>query len=125
MAERGDRLYAYLRHTIRPPALLLGEWIGYRQESLLSSRLHACQDTLDHPRVQGYNTYGQVGDGSIINRLVPTLVSYEGWWLQVATGDNHACGIRSDFSAWCWVRALRRRHLRNGLPVSACVQCAE
>jgi hypothetical protein len=55
---------------------------------------------------QGSNTYGQVGDGTTATRASPSLVSYEGWWLQVATGDYHACGIRSDFSAWCWVRML-------------------
>lgn len=53
---------------------------------------------------QGSNAYGQVGDGTISTRTTPSLVSYEGSWLQVATGDYHACGIRSDFSAWCWVR---------------------
>ena len=53
---------------------------------------------------QGSNAYGQVGDGTLSTRTTPALVSYEGWWLQVATGDYHACGIRSDYSAWCWVR---------------------
>ena len=53
---------------------------------------------------QGSNTYGQVGDGTTSVRTTPSLVSYEGWWLQAATGDYHTCGVRSDFSAWCWVR---------------------
>ena len=51
---------------------------------------------------------------------MPTLVSYEGWWLQVAAGDYHVCGIRSDYSAWCWVRT-RCPHPAARLLASHCV----
>ena len=54
--------------------------------------------------VQGANLHGQVGDGTLTQRLTPTVVFFDGWWNSLATGDFHSCGIRSDTSLWCWVR---------------------
>lgn len=54
--------------------------------------------------MQGRNSYGQLGDGTVTQRTTPNPVPYEGWWLALATGDQHACAIRSDLSLWCWVR---------------------
>ena len=58
--------------------------------------------------LQGLNAVGQLGDGSTSNRLLPTVVHFDGWWSAAAAGDYHSCGIRADGSLWCWVRGVRR-----------------
>ena len=62
-----------------------------------------------HSASQGYNAYGQVGDGTTTDRLAPTLLHFDGWWSAASTGDHHSCGIRSDGSLWCWVSAWQWR----------------
>ena len=60
---------------------------------------------------------GQVGDGSTATRPTPKALSYEGFWQTLATGDQHACAVRSDLTLWCWVRAAKQRQsLALGLP---------
>ncbi len=54
----------------------------------------------------GRNNWGQLGDGTVITRTVPTLVSGGGTWKSVevakyATG-GYACGIKSDDVLMCW-----------------------
>ena len=58
-----------------------------------------------HSAVQGFNAFGQVGDGTTTDRLTPALPHFDGWWRAAATGDHHSCGIRGDGSLWCWVSA--------------------
>ena len=56
----------------------------------------------------GVNTYGQLGDGTLVNKNVPTaLSSTGGWdvtaWSAVSTGGSHTCAIRSsDSQIFCW-----------------------
>ena len=54
--------------------------------------------------MQGYNNYGQLGDNKLTSRYTPAPLAYGGFWAKLALGGNHGCGIRSDFSIWCWVR---------------------
>ncbi len=55
----------------------------------------------------GDNTYGQVGDNTIVDKNVPTQVSgnHEDWIWVTIQGYENACGIRgsnSQGTAWCW-----------------------
>lgn len=50
----------------------------------------------------GGNFYGQLGDGTTTNRLVPTAVSGGGTWLSIVVGADMTCGIKSDSTARCW-----------------------
>ena len=52
----------------------------------------------------GSNSFGQLGDGTSTQRLVPTAVSGGGTWKYVHTGYTHTCGIKSDDTLWCWGR---------------------
>ena len=52
----------------------------------------------------GYNFFGQLGDNSTTQRLVPTAVSGGGFWKQLSAGSYHTCGIKADDSIYCWGR---------------------
>jgi len=50
----------------------------------------------------GFNTYGQLGDGTTINRNVPIQVGTGTNWVSVSTGAWFSFGIRSDGTLWSW-----------------------
>lgn len=50
----------------------------------------------------GHNGVGQVGDGTGINRLVPTLVAGGRRWRHVSAGIAHACGLTTEGRIFCW-----------------------
>jgi len=49
----------------------------------------------------GKNNFGQLGDGTIENRLLPVMTFASGV-TQVSTGISHACAAREDDTVWCW-----------------------
>ena len=51
----------------------------------------------------GVNTYGQVGDGTIVQRNTPYTV-LTGTATQIAVGPQHACALLSDHTIKCWGR---------------------
>lgn len=50
----------------------------------------------------GANSYGNLGDGTTTQRLVPTAISGGGSWRLIEAGSTHTCGIKSDSTGWCW-----------------------
>ena len=54
--------------------------------------------------VQGYNGYGQLGDGTTVDKKAPTPESGNALWLDVQLGANFACGIQTSNRLYCWVR---------------------
>ena len=51
----------------------------------------------------GYNFYGQLGDGTTINRNMPVQVSGGGnTWVGIAAGGYHTVALKSDGSLWAW-----------------------
>lgn len=50
----------------------------------------------------GGNGDGAVGDGTQIDRLVPTRVAGDGAWSSVSGGDWHTCGTKTDGRGYCW-----------------------
>lgn len=48
----------------------------------------------------GSNQFGQLGDGTGINRTTPVQVP--GAWKAVAAGTTHSLGIKADGSLWAW-----------------------
>ncbi len=50
----------------------------------------------------GLNTFGQVGDGSTINRHTADLQPYLSTVVSIATGGAHACAVLADGTTRCW-----------------------
>ena len=51
----------------------------------------------------GQNTYGQLGDGAVANRSVPTQVAgLTSGVIQVAVGVRHACALFTSGAVKCW-----------------------
>ncbi|MBC7457310.1 MAG: hypothetical protein H7235_03470 [Bdellovibrionaceae bacterium] len=52
----------------------------------------------------GNNLYGQLGDGSQTDRLLPTVIDVGTVYTQVSVGAEHTCGISSTNILKCWGR---------------------
>jgi alpha-tubulin suppressor-like RCC1 family protein len=51
----------------------------------------------------GQNTYGQLGDNSTTQSLVPAAVQgLSSGFTTVSVGDSHACAVASTGAVWCW-----------------------
>ncbi len=82
------------------PILVNGD-TSYAQFDLGSH--HACgiRNNLDTLWCWGYNYYGQLGDGTTVNRNVPTRVGSGTLYSEVATGAFHTCALNFG-SVYCW-----------------------
>jgi alpha-tubulin suppressor-like RCC1 family protein len=50
----------------------------------------------------GWNGYGQLGDGTTHNRVLPVPVSDIGSVIKLAAGYGHTCALLSDSTVKCW-----------------------
>ena len=50
----------------------------------------------------GYNFFGQLGDGTTTQRIVPVQVSSISGVTMLEVGDNHAVALLNDGTAWTW-----------------------
>ncbi len=50
----------------------------------------------------GLNGYGQLGDGTTTNRLVPTVVNTALVFTKVSTGRSHTCALTAAGKPYCW-----------------------
>jgi alpha-tubulin suppressor-like RCC1 family protein len=50
----------------------------------------------------GKNNYGQMGDGTTVNKNVPTQIGTGTNWQSVSTGGNHVIAIKTDGTLWAW-----------------------
>jgi len=50
----------------------------------------------------GSNQSGQLGDGTTINRNVPTRIGSASDWLSINAGGSHSVAIKTDGSMWAW-----------------------
>ena len=66
----------------------------------------------------GYNGDGQIGDGTVVNKSVPTLVSGLTDVNQISTNYYHSCAVLADTTVKCWGRNMYGE-LGNGTTVSS------
>jgi alpha-tubulin suppressor-like RCC1 family protein len=51
----------------------------------------------------GYNnSFGQLGDGTVINRSSPVQVGSLTGWIEIAAGIRHTLAVRSNGTLWAW-----------------------
>ncbi len=65
--------------------------------------LHSCALTsTGAPWCWGYNTSGQLGNGTSTGSTFPVLVSGGLTLVSITTGLAHSCGLTAAGAAWCW-----------------------
>ncbi len=84
------------------PTQVSGFTSGIAQIS--SSDNHVCAVKTDGSAwCWGANDFGYLGDGTTINRLIPTQVSgFSSGVSQISGGSYHTCAVKTNGSAWCW-----------------------
>ena len=102
----GDNSYGKLGDgtmTDRPtPVAVSG--LGSGVLTVAAGRQHTCAVTSSGAiGCWGHNGYGQVGDGTTTNRLVPVGVSGLGSVVAaVSAGGYHTCAVTNAGAVWCW-----------------------
>ena len=75
-----------------------------RFSSVSAGNDHACaiDNTNGTLHCWGNNQSGKLGDGTTLNRAVPTAVSGSGAYTAISAGGGHTCGILASGGATCW-----------------------
>jgi len=91
---------------------------------LSAGKYHTCA-IVDDGTVEcwGLNSYGQLGDGTTINRLAPVPVSGLGTAVSIAAASFHTCAILANGSVRCW-GLNDSGQLGNGTTISSPVPVA-
>ena len=50
----------------------------------------------------GYNKYGQLGDGTNINKSLPVQIGNENNWAEISSGGCFSIGLKDDGTIWAW-----------------------
>lgn len=50
----------------------------------------------------GNNAYGQVGDGTFVNKLLPVQIGTDTNWKEVSAGYSHSLAVKTDGTLWSW-----------------------
>lgn len=66
------------------------------------SGLFAALDLNSYAWAWGYNGFGQLGDGTTINRSSPVSVLGDRQWISLALTGTHITALDSNSYAWCW-----------------------
>ena len=77
-------------------------WRGNKWLSLAGGRDHTAGIKSDGTLwAWGRNNYGQIGDRSQVNKVLPVKIG-DNRWLALEAGSNHTVGIKSDGTLWAW-----------------------
>jgi len=68
-----------------------------------ADRRHACAIKTDNTLwCWGANNFGQLGNGTMEDSVIPTQVGQEAGWRFIKRGENHTCAIKINATLWCW-----------------------
>ncbi len=71
--------------------------------SVTAGDLHSCAVTTNGAAYcWGHNEYGQLGDGSLPSRAIPTAVAGGLTFAALATWEFHSCAVTTAGAAYCW-----------------------
>ncbi len=85
--------------SVLSPVAIPGRWT-----SVAASEVHTCAISGDTQRSScwGANDSGELGDGSVITRQVPTQVSLVATASKLALGRRHTCEVTGAGKLFCW-----------------------
>jgi alpha-tubulin suppressor-like RCC1 family protein len=76
---------------------------GLQFDAVNAGRYHTCGVTADDlAYCWGWNTSGQLGDGTNVSRSTPVAVVGALQFTDVGTGAAHSCGVTTGSLAYCW-----------------------
>ncbi len=78
--------------------------LGVNVDSIALGMWHTCAIASGDVYCWGAGNYGQLGDGSMQNSIVPVLVDGGHTFLSISAGGEHTCGVIEDGSLYCWGR---------------------
>jgi Regulator of chromosome condensation (RCC1) repeat/Secretion system C-terminal sorting domain len=50
----------------------------------------------------GFNSHGQLGDGTLIDKNTPTQIGTSSNWQSISGGERHSLAIKQDGTLWAW-----------------------
>lgn len=50
----------------------------------------------------GYNYYGQLGDGTTVDKFIPTQIGTDNNWQSISVGISHSMAIKNNNTLWAW-----------------------
>ena len=72
----------------------------------LTNQWHPILPHLGGPQRQlvgwGWNRNGQLGDATLADKVTPVRIGSDNTWSQVAAGEYHSLGLKSDGTLWAW-----------------------
>src|ERR1043165_1424022 len=72
-------------------------------EAVTAGDGHSCAIRDDHTAwCWGRNETGQLGDGTVDDRIEPVQVAGATRFTAIAAGFDHTCALAEDRSVWCW-----------------------
>ncbi len=70
-------------------------------ENISSEGHHSCGTTGGKLYCWGYNANGELGDGTVADKSVPTQIGVRTDWSDISSGIYHTCG-KINGELYCW-----------------------